>query len=194
MPFDATSNNPGLSRIAPVKAPRTCPNSSDSSSVSVKRRTVHRHEGTAGAAALFVDHLDHELLACAAFPEHQHGGVERRHLTGQLEHLLHRRAAGDEVVRFRMLIDALAQQIQFPFAAFEEPLTLGQLLRLASNSARAGAGPPQPGRHLESRRGAVRSRLPHAAASRPITVQRFAPCARHAVSRKYTSCPRQALA
>jgi hypothetical protein len=37
------------------------------------------------------------------------------------------------VVRFRVELDALAQQVQFAFAAFQDPLTLGQLLRMTAD-------------------------------------------------------------
>ena len=129
MPLPATSNSPGLSRTAPVNAPRTCPKSSDSSSVSVSAAQLIETNGPAGARALVVDQPNDELLAGAALAVDQDRRVQRRDTPRELEHLLHGGAAGDEMLRGGVTGDALAQQVELTLALGDVPLAAFEFLQ-----------------------------------------------------------------
>ena len=94
-----------------------------------QRRAVDAHERRRGARALIVDQPDDELLAGAALAVDEHGRIERRDARRQLQDVLHRLAAGDEVLRRRMAIDALAQQVQLTLAPLQQPLAAIQFLQ-----------------------------------------------------------------
>ena len=74
-----------------------------------QRGAVDGHERPAGARTLIVNHPDDELFPGAALPIHQDGGVQGRHAGRELEHILHDRATGDELLGRSMTSDTLAQ-------------------------------------------------------------------------------------
>ena len=84
--------------------------------------------GAARSRTLIVDQADDELLAGAAFAVDENRGVEWRDAGRQFQHILHRLAAGDEVLRGRVPVDALTQQVQLTFTAFQEPFAPVQFL------------------------------------------------------------------
>ena len=73
----ACSKRPARARSAPVKAPRSWPKSSDSSTPAGERLAVHRDEGPADAIAVVVHGARDELLAGAALAgdEHRRGAL-----------------------------------------------------------------------------------------------------------------------
>ena len=73
VPPVAASNRPGLSRSAPVNAPLTYPNSSDSSRFSGMAPQFTGDERAVAAVALVVDQAGDELLAGAALAGDQDG-------------------------------------------------------------------------------------------------------------------------
>ena len=75
---------PFVSPTAPVNAPRTWPNSSDSSSVSVSAPQLTGTNGRAARAAVAMDRPRHQLLARAALADDQH----RRVRVGRVRDLL----------------------------------------------------------------------------------------------------------
>ena len=109
-----------------------------------ERSAIDAHEWRGGARALIVDQADDELLAGAAFAVHEHGGVERRDTGRQFQHILHRLAAGDEVLRRCMAVDALAQKVQLTFTPFQEPSPArsSSLSRLLTASCRRSTSWP----------------------------------------------------
>ena len=68
-------------------------------------------------------------LPGAALAVDENGRIERRDARGELQDVLHRLAAGDEVLRGGMTVDALAQEIQLTLAAFQQPLAPIQFLQ-----------------------------------------------------------------
>ena len=99
VPPVASSNLPMRRAIAPVNAPFSWPNSSDSSRFSGDRRAVDRDERLARAVRAGVDVARQHLLAGAGFAGDQHGGVGGRDLLGELDHLRHRLVAVDQLAR-----------------------------------------------------------------------------------------------
>ena len=167
MPLPATSNRPALSRTAPVNAPRTWPNSSDSSSVSVERRAVDADERGRGARALIVDQADDELFPGAALAVDEDRRVERRDPRRQLQDVLHGLAAGDEVLGGGLPIDALAQQVQLAFAPLEQPLAAIEFLQACADGLAQPLDLVAEARRLEVCADRVDVRAP-ASASRPM--------------------------
>ena len=92
MPPLACSKRPGLSATAPVNAPRTWPNNSDSISSSGNRRAVHFDERAALAPAGVMNRARHQFLAGAVLAENQHAAVGRRRQRHLLAQVVHRRA------------------------------------------------------------------------------------------------------
>ena len=82
-------------RTAPVKAPRSWPNSSLSSRLRRHRAAVDDHERLVAARAAAVDRLGGDLLAGAGLALEQDGRVAGRRLAEHVEHRLHRRRAPD---------------------------------------------------------------------------------------------------
>ena len=130
VPVVASSNSPVLSRMAPVKAPRTCPNSSDSSRVSGSAAQFTETNGRVSALAVVVDHPRDELLPGPALAVDEHRRVEGSHPRRHLEHLPHAGAVGDELLRGRRLPDALVQGIELAFAASHPALAPREFLHL----------------------------------------------------------------
>ena len=89
-PF-ASSNLPMRRATAPVKAPFSWPNSSDSSRFSGIAAQFTETKAALGAAAVAMDVARQHLLAGAAFAGDQDAGVGRRDLARQAKHLVHRR-------------------------------------------------------------------------------------------------------
>ncbi len=96
VPVWAASKRPVRLSMAPVNAPRTWPNSSLSSRLSLECAAVDADERPAGPAAELVDRLGDQFLAGARLPQQQHAGVALGHLPGDAVDLLHgRRGAND---------------------------------------------------------------------------------------------------
>ena len=90
-PRCASSSSPGLSVVAPVKAPLAWPNSSDSIRSFGQRGAVDLDQRPLHAGALGVDGVGDELLAGAALADDEDVGVGAGHRVQHLEHALHRR-------------------------------------------------------------------------------------------------------
>jgi hypothetical protein len=84
--------------MAPVNAPRACPKSSLSSSVSVIAAQLTGDERAVGALGVGVDGLGDELLARAALARDEHRRVGGRDLHDAPEHLADGRRAADDVL------------------------------------------------------------------------------------------------
>ena len=97
VPWSASSNLPGFSAVAPVKAPRSWPNSSLSSSSAGQRRAVHLDERPAAAPAARVDLPRDDLLARAGLAQQQHRHVRVRDALHQRARAAHGRGDGDEL-------------------------------------------------------------------------------------------------
>ena len=140
--------------------------------------------GPLGARALIVDQADDELFPGAALAVDQHRRVERRHACRELEHILHRGAARDEVLRGRVARDALAQQVQLALAFGDVPLAALEFLQTPVHGVPNALDLPSQIRDSESRSEAPPARHPSSLHPfrRPSTSD--APCARHSVSRK----------
>ncbi len=95
----ASSNRPIRRNRALVKAPFSCPKSSDSSRASGMEAQFTLTSGPLVASAVMVDGVHHQFLACAGLSAHEHRGVGRRHLPDQLVDVLHRRAVPDHGLR-----------------------------------------------------------------------------------------------
>ena len=101
VPPSACSKRPRLVACAPVKAPRTWPNSSLSSRPSGIAAQLIGTKGFSRAAAVDVDRARDELLAGAALAGDQHARVDVRRAADQREHVAHRRAVADQVAEAR---------------------------------------------------------------------------------------------
>ena len=110
MPPSASANRPFLVVVAPVKAPRTWPNSSDSSSVSGIAAQFTLMSGMSPLRAAVVDGARHQLLAGAGLAGDEHRALGLGDQLGALDHLLHRAAAADDAVVIELLV-ALAEQV-----------------------------------------------------------------------------------
>jgi hypothetical protein len=60
---------------------------------------------------------------------HKYGRIERRDAGGELQNVLHRLTARDEMLCRGVAIGALAEQVQFSLAAFEQPFAPIELLQ-----------------------------------------------------------------
>ena len=89
---------PARSAMAPVKAPRTWPNSWLSSSSPGMAAQLTATNGLPAAAAVPVDGARDDLLAGAGLAGDQHGGVAVGEHADGLLHLAHRRRAADQLV------------------------------------------------------------------------------------------------
>ena len=87
-----------LGRSAPVKAPRSWPNSSLSISSSGMAAQLTATNGPRGALAAQVDGLGDQLLARAALARDQHPRIGGRHFLDQAEDRLDRRRGPDHLV------------------------------------------------------------------------------------------------
>ena len=96
VPPSASSKRPFLSRIAPVKAPFTWPNSSLSSSDSGSAPQLTGTNSLLGARPLVVDGGGHQLLARAALALDQDGHVDVGQVADQVEDLEHLGVAADD--------------------------------------------------------------------------------------------------
>ncbi len=110
MPPSASANLPRLLVVAPVKAPRTCPKSSDSSSVSGNRGAVHLDQRHLALCAVIVNRARDHFLAGAGFPSDEDGALRLRDDSRGADDLLHAPVLADDavVVEFRV---AFADQI-----------------------------------------------------------------------------------
>ena len=115
MPRSATSSKPFLLLSAPVNAPRMCPNSSDSSSVSGQRAAVERHHRLARGAASGNAPPAPPALAGARFAGQQDRAVGARDGLDHLEDVEHGLAAADDVRELvREAERALQQHVLLP--------------------------------------------------------------------------------
>ncbi len=87
VPPCASSKRPRRSAMAPVKAPRTWPKSSDSSKVSDRAPQFWATNFRVPAAAALVDQPGEQLLAGARLAAQQDGGRRVEHLAGQADGL-----------------------------------------------------------------------------------------------------------
>jgi hypothetical protein len=124
-------------RSAPVKAPFSWPNSSDSSRFSRDGGAVDGQERRLGAGAVLVDGAGDQLLAGATLARDQHGYVLGGDAADGLVHLAHRRAAPhdgfalDVVVRRRLRDDGrLAHQAGDLQGLADHPVQLLHVERL----------------------------------------------------------------
>ncbi len=90
VPLSASSKRPFLSRSAPVNAPRTWPNSSLSSSVSVSAAQFSERNGLRARGPLRVDRARDQLLAGARLALDEDGLLGVDDLVEQPEHVPHR--------------------------------------------------------------------------------------------------------
>ena len=101
VPPSASANLPRTAAVAPVNAPRVCPNSSDSIKAIGQRATINNDErpGCAGAKRMY--RLRYPLLTGARFASNKHGGSRPRNF-GQISvQSCHRWAMPDESRRRR---------------------------------------------------------------------------------------------
>ena len=89
-PF-ANSNLPALGSVAPVKAPRTWPNSSLSRSCFGYRRTIDRDKRLVPAATGFVDEARQQFFPGAALSFHQDVSIGLCRQPGAIQHAHQRR-------------------------------------------------------------------------------------------------------
>jgi hypothetical protein len=87
VPPSASSMSPGFIPAAPVNAPRSCPNSSLSSTSRGSVAAVDGHEGLIPAGRAIVDRAGDQLPAGAALAEDQHRGLGRRDAVDHAEHV-----------------------------------------------------------------------------------------------------------
>ena len=97
-PPSASANLPRLVIVAPVKAPRTWPNSSDSSSVSGIAAQFDLDERHVALGAAVMDRARDHLLAGARLAGDEHGALRLRDELGALNHFLHGAASPDDAV------------------------------------------------------------------------------------------------
>ena len=146
-----------------------------------QRGAVDGHERPAGARALIVDHPHDEFLAGAALSVDQDRRVQRRDPRRELEHILHGRAAGDELLGRGVASDALAQQVQLALTFGHQPLAAVHVLQPpVHNVAKTLDFPPKT---AALKIGAKGFQLDRPSSPRPsqrrCTVA--APCARHSL-------------
>ena len=114
MPPSAALKRPSRRLTAPVKAPRSWPNSSASSSVSGNAAQLTAMNGFARARAALVQRARDQLLAGAALAGDQHGRVALRDGVDAVEQPQHRRAAPDDrprAVRARLALRQLGARL-----------------------------------------------------------------------------------
>ena len=97
MPPSASSNRPRLRAVAPVKAPRSWPNSSVSISSGGIAAQLTLTNGLSARALGAVDRARDQLLAGAALAGDQHARPRRRDLRDLGEQRRHRRALADHL-------------------------------------------------------------------------------------------------
>ena len=153
-PRSAISNLPICFSVAPVNAPRSWPNSSDSISSSGIAAQLTWTNRSLRAQAAAMDRPRDQFLADAALAEDQHGRVGRRRAPDLLDDLLQRRAVADELMprlERRPQLPVLAPQRAElePFAHGVEHVVLRQ--RLLDEAERA-----EPAGFERRRRRAVR--------------------------------------
>ncbi|MDF9863524.1 hypothetical protein M2437_002506 [Methylorubrum pseudosasae] len=101
MPPLASSNRPMRRATAPVKAPFSWPNSSDSSRASGIAAQLTETNGRPARFDVGVDVAGQHLLAGAALAGDEHGGFRAGDLLGEPHHALHGRIAPDETAGVR---------------------------------------------------------------------------------------------
>ena len=106
----ARANFPFLLATAPVNAPFTWPNSSDSSSVSGMAAQLTLMSGRPRLRAPGVDGPRQQFLARAGLARDQDGALRGRHQVDLAQQLLHLGAAADDAVVGEVVLD-LAQQV-----------------------------------------------------------------------------------
>ena len=98
MPPFACSKRPMRWRSAPVNAPRSCPKSSDSSSVSGSAAQFTFTSGPSRARRRAVDQARDQLLAGARLAGDEHRRARRRHAQREVDGRAQRRAVADDLV------------------------------------------------------------------------------------------------
>ena len=117
VPLLASSNLPGLERTAPVKAPCSNPNSSDSSSSPGSAAQFTLINGWLRRLRTHVNHARDHFLAHSAFAANKHRHVHRRDLQNLLADAHHLRAGGQEAQVLGNLVAVFAQRLIFRDAA-----------------------------------------------------------------------------
>ena len=107
----AAAKRPSRRRSAPVNAPFSWPNSSDSSRVSGTAAQFTARNRPPRRRARPVDGLRHELLAGAALPQQEHGGVALGHRADLAHRLLHDLRAPEDAVQPLLPLDLRAQPL-----------------------------------------------------------------------------------
>ena len=110
VPPSASANLPFLLVSAPVKAPRTWPNSSDSSRFSGIAAQFTLTSGIVALRAVEVNRARDHLLAGAGLAGDEHRALRFRHHLRRADHVLHAAAAPDDAVLVELLV-ALAEQV-----------------------------------------------------------------------------------
>ena len=106
VPPCAISKRPGLSLIAPVKAPRSWPKSSVSIRFSENSAQLTATNGWCRAAARVVQQVGDDFLAGAALAGDDHAAVAAAHHLHEVEDGAHARAVADDDVVEGNCVDA----------------------------------------------------------------------------------------
>ena len=75
-----------------------------------------------------MDHAHDEFFAGTALSTQKDCCIQRGHASGEFKHILHRRAAGDELLRCGTASDALAEQVQLALTFGDDTLAAVDLL------------------------------------------------------------------
>ena len=110
VPWLANSNLPGLCWMAPVNAPRSKPNSSDSSSSVGSAAQFTFTNGLSRAERRRVERPRDQLLAGAALAANEHGDVGVGDALDQVAHLGHPLAVAEQHRVARLRLQLLAQR------------------------------------------------------------------------------------
>ena len=141
----ACSKRPMRRSVAPVNAPFSWPNSSDSSSSAAIADVFSATNGAVGARRVVVQRARDELLARAGLARDQHRHARARQAADRLEHLLHRRRLADDArrrLRGRLLgrsARALPRRARDELDRFVDVERLRQILEGAALIGRHGA-------------------------------------------------------
>ena len=175
MPLCASSKRPFFCCTAPVKAPRSWPNSSLSTSVAGSAPQFTFTITLAPPAADAMDRARDQLLARAGLAEQQHRRVGVGHELDGAEHLLHRRRAAQDLAEVEVRVEGLAQvdvlalQLVGALAVGDVARDEDDVRRGPGSAATARSGPrttaPPTARRGRTPRSALRRSRPSAAPS-----------------------------
>ena len=146
VPPSACSKRPRRMVCAPVKAPRSWPNSSDSSRSFGMAAVLMATNGPAGARRMLVQRARHQFLARARFAGDQHRDLALAQAADGAEHVLHGRRLAQHLGRGGHALLGHFLALAFLHRAADQLDRLGQVERLGQVFERAA---------LEGRHGAV---------------------------------------